>query len=101
MQFRTHGPRHKNSLNLFLLRALRPLLAGMGDRGNGHAGNGWDGHLPSNKLERELINAIEGIEDEDGNKSKMFNCDELEVRTQLLPTHRPPMSPPIRTGEWN
>ena len=32
----------------------------------GHFGN-WDGHLPSDKMEREILFASEGIEDEDGN----------------------------------
>ena len=47
--------------------------------GNGRAGNGWDGHLPSDKTERAILNAMDGIEDEDGNKSSFLNTEEPEV----------------------
>ena len=47
--------------------------------GGGRPGNGWDGHLPSDKMERAILNAIEGIEDEDGNTSSMLKADSEEV----------------------
>ena len=47
--------------------------------GGGRPGNGWDGHLPSDKMERAILNAMEGIEDEDGKKSAFLNTDEQEV----------------------
>jgi hypothetical protein len=34
---------------------------------SGRPGTNWNGHLPSNRLEREILNAIDGIEDEQGN----------------------------------
>lgn len=38
-------------------------------------GTGWNGHLPSNRLEREILNAIDGFEDDDGNKSTFLIPD--------------------------
>jgi len=52
--------------------------------GNGRAGNGWDGHLPSDKTERAILNAMDGIEDEDGNKSSFLNTEEPE-KTMFRP----------------
>jgi hypothetical protein len=49
--------------------------------GGGRAGNGWDGHLPSDKMEMAILNAMEGIEDEDGNKASFLNTEEPEVRS--------------------
>jgi len=43
------------------------------------AGTGWDGHLPSNKLEREIINAIEGFEDEDGKTNGLLSQDDPDM----------------------
>lgn len=37
------------------------------------------GFLPSNKLEREIGRAFEGIEDEDGNKSAMLKQDDPDM----------------------
>ena len=30
--------------------------------------SGWDGHLPSDPIERKILDAIDGFEDDDGNK---------------------------------
>lgn len=40
--------------------------------GYGRPGHNWDGHLPSDKMEMAILNAIEGQEDDDGNKSSAF-----------------------------
>lgn len=45
----------------------------------GRPGNGWDGHLPSNKMERAILDAIEGQEDEDGNVSSFLRKDDPEM----------------------
>ena len=45
----------------------------------GRPGNGWDGHLPSNKMERAILDAIEGREDEDGNVSSFLRKDDPEM----------------------
>ena len=46
---------------------------------NAHVGNAWDGHLPSDPMERKILNAIEGIEDEDGNAPDFLKTDDPEM----------------------
>ena len=60
--------------------------------GGGRPGNGWDGHLPSDKMERAILNAMEGIEDEDGKKSAFLNTDEQEVACARAHLERARMS---------
>ena len=40
---------------------------------SGRPGTNWNGHLPSNKMEMEILNAIDAIEDEDGQVSQFMN----------------------------
>ena len=42
-------------------------------------GNNWNGHLPSNKMEREILNCIDGQEDEDGNLSSFLRQEDPEM----------------------
>ncbi len=51
----------------------------MYEGGGGRAGNGWDGHLPSDKMERAILNAMEGIEDEDGKTNGFLKTDDDEM----------------------
>ena len=46
---------------------------------NAHVGNAWDGPLPSDPMERKILNAIEGIEDEDGNAPDFLKTDDPEM----------------------
>ena len=41
--------------------------------GTSRPGTNWNGHLPSNHMEREILNAIDSIEDEDGQVSNFMN----------------------------
>ena len=45
----------------------------------GRPGNNWDGHLPSDKMERAILNASEGIEDEDGKTNGFLKQDDDEM----------------------
>jgi hypothetical protein len=42
-------------------------------------GNSWDGHLPSCKMERAILNAMDEQEDEDGNLSSFLKLDDPEM----------------------
>ena len=48
--------------------------------GGGRPGNNWDGHLPSDPMERKILNAIEGIEDEDGRPEGFLKQDDEDMR---------------------
>ena len=47
---------------------------------SGRPGTNWNGHLPSNKMEREILNAIDQIEDEDGNVSNFMDPGEEPIK---------------------
>jgi hypothetical protein len=42
-------------------------------------GNNWDGHLPSCKMERAILNAMDEQEDEDGNLQSFLKLDDPEM----------------------
>ena len=54
------------SANFGWLRTCLPIcrstFSSRNVRMSGMAGTNWNGHLPSNRLERDILNAIEGIE---------------------------------------
>jgi len=47
---------------------------------SGRPGTNWNGHLPSNKMEREILNAIDAIEDDDGHVSAFMQPGDEPTR---------------------
>ena len=50
---------------------------------SGIPGTNWNGHLPSNRMEREILNAIDAIEDEEGAVSTFMTPREGPLETHV------------------